>query len=265
MSERGRFAFSLSAPSSARSVIFDKETSMFESVLERNVPPRQIGRAAVLAVGVHTALLVMVTYFSARRAPAVEKKMPPITIFHPTSRLAPASTAAAGERAPVTKTNTEHRAARPLRTDIDKGPKRPEPSSSTAAITGDPSPHGGDPAATQGTGVATGVDVPGDTGAGAGIMVALPFGEGMRRPIPIVQPAPSYTREASAARSEGTVSVRCIITTDGTLKDCRIAKSVPYMDGAVLEALSRWKYTPVTFQGRPVSVYYSINLRLVAP
>jgi TonB family protein len=236
MSERGRFAFSLSAPSSARSVIFDKETSMFESVLERNVPPRQIGRAAVLAVGVHTALLVMVTYFSARRAPAVEKKMPPITIFHPTSRLAPASTAAAGERAPVTKTNT-----------------------------GDPSPHGGDPTATQGTGVATGVDVPGDTGAGAGIMVALPFGEGMRRPIPIVQPAPSYTREASAARSEGTVSVRCIITTDGTLKDCRIAKSVPYMDGAVLEALSRWKYTPVTFQGRPVSVYYSINLRLVAP
>jgi TonB family protein len=87
----------------------------------------------------------------------------------------------------------------------------------------------------------------------------------MTRPAPIVQPPPVYTREASAAHAQGTVSVRCTITVEGTLKDCRVLKGVPFMDGAVLDALSRWRYSPVTFQGRPVSVYYAINLRLVAP
>ena len=96
-------------------------------------------------------------------------------------------------------------------------------------------------------------------------MMAIPFGEGMKRPTPIAQPAPVYTREASAVKAAGVVTVRCIITVEGTLKDCRVLHGVPYMDGAVLEALARWKYTPVTFQGRPVSVYYVINMRLVAP
>jgi TonB family protein len=96
-------------------------------------------------------------------------------------------------------------------------------------------------------------------------MMTIPFGEGMKRPVPIAQPAPVYTREARAVKAEGVVSVRCTITVEGTLKDCRVVHGVPYMDAAVLEALARWKYTPVTFQGRAVSVYYPINLRLVAP
>jgi TonB family protein len=95
--------------------------------------------------------------------------------------------------------------------------------------------------------------------------VAIPFGEGMKRPVPIAQPAPVYTREARAVKAEGVVAARCIITAEGALKDCRILRGVPYMDGAVLEALAHWKYTPVTFQGRAVSVYYAITLRLMAP
>ena len=87
----------------------------------------------------------------------------------------------------------------------------------------------------------------------------------MTRPAPIAQPAPVYTREANASRAQGTVSARCIITVEGTLKDCRIIRGVTFMDAAVLDALSRWRYSPVMFQGRPVSVYYAINLRLVAP
>ena len=154
--------------------------------------------------------------------------------------------------------------ARAVRADIDKSAKRSEESSSRAAIGGDSSHVTADPGPADGAGVAS-LGVPGGTGTGGGTIIAIPFGDGMQRPTPIVQPAPVYTREASAARSEGTVSVRCIITVEGTLKGCRIAKGVPYMDKPVLEALSQWKYTPVTFQGRPVSVFYSINLRLVAP
>ncbi len=94
---------------------------------------------------------------------------------------------------------------------------------------------------------------------------AIPFGEGMTRPTPISQPAPLYTREAAAARITGKVILKCVITVDGSLKDCKIIKGLPFMDQAVLDALHKWKYTPVTFQGRPVSVYYPINLTVVPP
>ena len=241
---------------------------MFESVLERNLPPRQIGRGATLAVGVHAVVLLGALYLSARPAPLVQKEIRVVKVFTPSSTLAPPAVATAGESAPVAKSTAEHRVARAVRNDIDKSAKRSEESSSRAAIGGDSSQATADPGPADGVGMAT-VGVPGGTGtgtgAGGGTIIAIPFGDGMQRPTPIVQPAPVYTREASAARSEGTVSVRCIITVEGTLKDCRIAKGVPYMDKPVLEALSQWKYTPVTFQGRPVSVFYSINLRLVAP
>jgi protein TonB len=37
------------------------------------------------------------------------------------------------------------------------------------------------------------------------------------------------------------------------------------MEKAVLEALASQKFKPVTFQGRPVSVDYVFNIRLVLP
>ena len=35
------------------------------------------------------------------------------------------------------------------------------------------------------------------------------------------------------------------------------------MDAAVLAALAKWKYAPVTYQGRAVAVDYVIPVRLV--
>ena len=37
------------------------------------------------------------------------------------------------------------------------------------------------------------------------------------------------------------------------------------MEQAVLTALSQWKFTPVTFQGHPITVKYVIPVRLVMP
>ena len=52
---------------------------------------------------------------------------------------------------------------------------------------------------------------------------------------------------------------------DGELKNCRVIKPLPHMEKAVLDALSRWKFAPVTFQGRAVAVDYVIPVRLVIP
>jgi protein TonB len=93
----------------------------------------------------------------------------------------------------------------------------------------------------------------------------LPFGEGMSPPRLIEGPEPVYTREAREAKVQGTMLVRCVITTAGSLSQCRVIKPLPLLEQPVLEALARRRYTPVTFQGRPVNVAYVIPFRFELP
>jgi protein TonB len=76
---------------------------------------------------------------------------------------------------------------------------------------------------------------------------------------------PQYTREALEARVEGKMLVKCVITAEGELKNCRVIKPLPHMDKAVLEALSKWKFAPVTYQGRAIAVDYVIPVTLIIP
>jgi len=99
-------------------------------------------------------------------------------------------------------------------------------------------------------------------GTGSGV---VPFGEGMSRPSPIAGDEIQYTREAREARISGVMIVKCVIAVDGSLTNCRVIKGVPMMDQAVLAALARHRGTPVTFQGRPVSVDYTFTIRLKMP
>jgi periplasmic protein TonB len=96
-------------------------------------------------------------------------------------------------------------------------------------------------------------------------MEILPFGLEMTRPARIAGQDPVYTREALEARIEGLTIVKCVITSEGTAQNCRMIKALPHMEKAVLEALATQKFKPVTFQGRPVSVDYVFNIRLVLP
>jgi TonB family protein len=90
----------------------------------------------------------------------------------------------------------------------------------------------------------------------------VPFAEGMTRPSPISPGEIQYTREAREANVQGTMIVRCVITTSGATESCRILKGLPFMDQAVLSALSRHKGTPVMSQGKPVTAEYTFTIRL---
>lgn len=91
----------------------------------------------------------------------------------------------------------------------------------------------------------------------------LLFQDGMTRPVPILAPTVTYTREARQAKVEGTVLARCVLTTAGTPTDCRILKGVSHLNTAVLSALASSRYTPIMFQGRPVNVEYVFAVKLV--
>jgi TonB family protein len=101
--------------------------------------------------------------------------------------------------------------------------------------------------------------------AAPGVDGVLPFGEGMSRPRLLEGPEPVYPREAREARVTGTLRARCVITTTGALRGCRVVESLPFLDQPVLEALSKRRYAPVMFQGRAVNVEYEIPFRFELP
>ncbi len=59
--------------------------------------------------------------------------------------------------------------------------------------------------------------------------------------------------------------VKCTITPQGRVENCRVLKAVPHMEQAVVESLRSRVYKPLQYQGRPVAVDYVFNIRLVLP
>ncbi len=133
-------------------------------------------------------------------------------------------------------------------------PPPPEPVAAEAESTG-PVPGGlavAMPALTQGLSAPTG-DGP------------VPFQEGMARPVELKGKDIVYTREALEAKVQGTMVVKCVITKEGVVDNCRIIKGLPYMNEAVVSALKERQYKPISLGGQPVDVDYVFNLRLVLP
>jgi protein TonB len=73
-------------------------------------------------------------------------------------------------------------------------------------------------------------------------------------------PTPQYTEKAIEREVEGVMEVRCIVDTDGRVRDCQVLKSLPFMDRAVIQALEQRRYVPATLGGDRVDVYYRFRL-----
>jgi protein TonB len=72
---------------------------------------------------------------------------------------------------------------------------------------------------------------------------------------------PDYPRQARLDSLRGTVVVRVIVGPDGRVEPAspQIVRSLPQLDGAVLAAVRRWRFSaPVDPQGRPVRVFLEI-------
>jgi protein TonB len=243
----------------------------------------------VLSVAAHAAVLAAVVWGVTR--PEVEKKRDLEVTFYaapPSPPPAPPPPPPAGgaerpqpERAepprPVKTPDTVYEMPEKPRPKAREPEPRPEPEPTEAKA---PEPSGATGAGVESgvpggvkEGVAGGVagGVPSGTPGGQPgsaappQSVVIPFGAGMTRPSRIAGRDPQYTREALAARVEGLAIVKCVIKVDGTLTRCRLIKSLPHMDKEILAAVSTQRFTPVMFQGRPVSVDYVFNIRLKLP
>ncbi|HZH04777.1 MAG TPA: energy transducer TonB, partial [Myxococcaceae bacterium] len=224
---------------------------------------------AIVSVLLHVALVVGAVWLSTR--PTLQEALPPEVRFFSPPPPPPPPPAGGGaiqglKKEVVRKTPVKKALVVPVKAvPVEKTPEleptpEPEPTLETKG-------EGGVPGGVAG-GVPGGV-VGGTSGGVVGGVVGgtgtMPFGEGMARPTQLSGRDPQYTREALEARIQGLMIVKCTITLEGTLRDCRVIKPLPHMERAVLDALASRRYTPVTFQGRPVAVDYVFNIRLVLP
>lgn len=255
---------------------------MFDSVIGQGRAPTRFGTGVIVAVVVHVAVALALIYWGAKQ-PAIAKRIERGVTFFAKPLAAPAVTTTPQVEEPkggdmvakprpvkkplIVATRKEFKTAEPPVTPSVTPP--PADASSNAAPQGSGgSLDAGNGAGSSGGEQGSGVNGVGGEATGTGVprgVDVLPFGEGMREPQLISGEDPQYTREALAARVEGTMLVKCVITLEGRIERCKVIKPLPHMVPAVLDALMSRRYTPVLFQGQPVAVEKLFQIKLVLP
>jgi TonB family protein len=89
-------------------------------------------------------------------------------------------------------------------------------------------------------------------------------GAGIRLPTIVRQAVPRYTPAAMAARIAGSVELEVVVSTDGTVRDIRIVRSLDKtygLDAEAVRAAQRWLFTPGRrADGQPVPVIVTLIL-----
>lgn len=258
---------------------------MFESVLGRGAqPPRLLGRGALLSAAVHVGLLGVVLGLAVPKV--VPKAAPdlPRLFLAPPPKPPPATiltTPAPAEKVSrPAKKNTIVDSSEPV------PETNPDPNPNPAAVegpvtarnTGDGVGSAGASACGQAgqppCGPACGLAgqppcAPPCGGAGnpcapSNVETVLSMNDQMVRPSLVSgEERPQPPREALLARVEGLIVAKCIVTADGDVTHCKMIKTLPHMDEAVLSNLESRKYKPAIYQGRAVSVWYTFTFRIV--
>jgi TonB family protein len=86
-------------------------------------------------------------------------------------------------------------------------------------------------------------------------------GGDVKAPVPIYKPEPAYTREARAAKLEGTNVFWVIVDADGTVADVKLVRSLGKgLDESAIETIRTWKFEPATKNRKPVPVRVMVDV-----
>jgi TonB family protein len=105
----------------------------------------------------------------------------------------------------------------------------------------------------------------GVSGAAAGDVQVEPssvvrVGGRVRPPVKIVDVPPVLPELAAGLGIRGIVIVEVTVDVDGTVKDARVLRSIPMLDGAALDAVRQWRYEPTTVDGKSVPVIMTVSV-----
>lgn len=91
---------------------------------------------------------------------------------------------------------------------------------------------------------------------------AGPFRPGgdIKPPERVTYVEPVYPTLAKTAKVEGTVILEATIDEAGLVKDVRVLRSIPLLDRAAIEAVSKWRYTSTRLNGVAVPVLLTVTV-----
>ena len=72
---------------------------------------------------------------------------------------------------------------------------------------------------------------------------------------------PVYPPIAQSARVQGIVIIEATISPDGAVTDAKVLRSIPLLDGAALDAVRQWVFTPTLLNGVPVPVIMTVTVQ----
>jgi TonB family protein len=70
---------------------------------------------------------------------------------------------------------------------------------------------------------------------------------------------------ALAAGVQGVVIAEIVINESGNVTDARILRSIPLLDGAALEAVRQWQFSPTVVNGATVPVKMTVTVNFTPP
>ena len=77
---------------------------------------------------------------------------------------------------------------------------------------------------------------------------------------PIYTVKATFPELARQAGVEGTVVVQALVGADGRVRETRVVKSIPMLNGAAQEAVRQWRFKPAATSGQPVATWVSVPM-----
>ena len=71
---------------------------------------------------------------------------------------------------------------------------------------------------------------------------------------------PVYPEAAKQGKIEGKVSLRLIVSRDGSVKMIEVKSGHPLLVASTTEAVSQWRYKPVVLNGTPVEIDTTVDV-----
>ena len=72
--------------------------------------------------------------------------------------------------------------------------------------------------------------------------------------------APDYPQVARVAKIEGVVTLEATIDAQGQVRDVKVIGSIPLLDKAAVDAVSKWRYTPTRLNGEAIPVILTVRV-----
>jgi protein TonB len=85
-------------------------------------------------------------------------------------------------------------------------------------------------------------------------------GGDIKPPQRLVYVPPVYPPIAQTAKVEGLVILEATIDEQGIVRDVRVMRSIPLLDKAAIDAVTKWRYTPTRLNGVAVPIILTVTV-----